>query len=65
MTKVEPNPVTEAGPVQDQGLEGIVAKPLASKYQPGERRWSKVKNRDYWRYGQELEAMQNRRRASI
>jgi bifunctional non-homologous end joining protein LigD len=39
--------------VLQQGLEGIVAKPLASTYRPGERDWLKVKNRGYWRLGQE------------
>jgi bifunctional non-homologous end joining protein LigD len=48
--------------VQDQELEGIVAKPLASTYRPGERVWLKVKNRGYWRFGQELELAQSRRR---
>jgi bifunctional non-homologous end joining protein LigD len=37
--------------VEEQGLEGIVAKPLASPYRPGERGWIKVKNRAYWRFG--------------
>jgi bifunctional non-homologous end joining protein LigD len=49
--------------VEEQGLEGIVAKPLASPYRPGERGWIKVKNRAYWRFGQELELAQSRRRA--
>jgi len=40
----------------DQGLEGVVAKRLRSPYRPGERGWVKVKNRDYWRYGLEVEA---------
>ena len=30
-------------------LEGVVAKPLRSRYMPGERGWIKTKNRDYWR----------------
>jgi ATP-dependent DNA ligase len=37
--------------VEQQGLEGIVAKPLESPYRPGERGWIKVKNRAYWRFG--------------
>jgi len=48
--------------VEEQGLEGIVAKPLSSTYRPGERGWIKVKNRAYWRFGQELELAQSRRR---
>jgi bifunctional non-homologous end joining protein LigD len=47
--------------VIEQGLEGIVAKPLASPYRPGERDWLKVKNRAYWRFGQEREFAQKRR----
>jgi ATP-dependent DNA ligase len=50
--------------VVEQGLEGIVAKPRASTYRPGERDWLKVKNRSYWRFGQELELAQSRRRTS-
>jgi bifunctional non-homologous end joining protein LigD len=37
-----------------EGHEGIVAKRLRDPYRPGERRWLKLKNRDYWRFGQEL-----------
>jgi len=40
----------------ERGLEGVVAKPLSSRYRPGERAWLKVKNRDYWRYPLEREA---------
>lgn len=42
--------------VCDRGLEGIVAKKRAGRYQPGERRggWVKIKNRAYWRRPQEL-----------
>jgi ATP-dependent DNA ligase len=32
-----------------QGLEGVVAKRPSERYWPGERRWIKTKNRDYWR----------------
>ena len=42
--------------VVDQGLEGIVCKRKSQPYRPGERGWIKVKNRDYWRYPQELES---------
>jgi bifunctional non-homologous end joining protein LigD len=48
--------------VERQGLEGIVAKRLNSPYRSGMRDWVKVKNRSYWRYGQELELAQSRRR---
>jgi bifunctional non-homologous end joining protein LigD len=36
--------------VVDQALEGIVAKPKGSRYIPGERGWTKIKNRKYWRF---------------
>jgi hypothetical protein len=39
--------------------EGIVAKPLSSPYSRRERGWIKVKNRAYWRFGQELELAQS------
>jgi ATP-dependent DNA ligase len=42
--------------VCDQGMEGVVAKRVADRYWPGERRWLKIKNRDYWRYPSEVEA---------
>jgi bifunctional non-homologous end joining protein LigD len=45
-----------------QGLEGIVAKRSSGAYRPGERDWLKIKNRKYWRFGQELELAQSRRR---
>jgi bifunctional non-homologous end joining protein LigD len=46
--------------VERQGLEGIVARPVEGTYDlanPGE-----IKNRGYWRFGQELERAQSRRR---
>jgi ATP-dependent DNA ligase len=43
--------------VCELGLEGIVAKPLRSLYQPGKRAWVKIKNRSYWRREPELHAM--------
>lgn len=55
--------------VCEYGLEGVIAKKLTSRYQPGQRGWVKVKNRKYWRRESELESMQqaaerrNRRRA--
>jgi bifunctional non-homologous end joining protein LigD len=48
--------------VVQQGLEAIVAKRFASTYRPGEHDWLKVKNRSYWRFGQELDLAQSRRR---
>jgi ATP-dependent DNA ligase len=42
--------------VQEQGLEGVVAKRLEGRYRPGKRDWIKTKNRAYWRYPLELEA---------
>jgi ATP-dependent DNA ligase len=42
--------------VSKKGLEGVVAKPLQSRYRPGERGWIKVKNKEYWRYELEREA---------
>jgi bifunctional non-homologous end joining protein LigD len=41
--------------VVDQALEGIVAKPKGSRYIPGERGWTKIKNRQYWRFPLERE----------
>jgi len=43
--------------VEDQELEGLVAKPLAGVYKPGERGWLKVKNKAHWKYAVEREAM--------
>jgi ATP-dependent DNA ligase len=48
--------------VVQQGLEGIVAEHLASTYRSGDRDWLKVKNRSYWRFGQELELARSHRR---
>jgi ATP-dependent DNA ligase len=44
----------------DQGIEGIVAKRLSEWYRPCERRWLKIKNRDYWRYPLEVAAARER-----
>jgi ATP-dependent DNA ligase len=44
--------------VCERGLEGVVAKKMASRYRSGERGWVKVKNRAYWRRDSEREAMQ-------
>jgi bifunctional non-homologous end joining protein LigD len=51
--------------VVQQQLEGIVGKRLLRLYRPGEREWLKVKNRDYWRFGQELELARSRRRVFV
>ena len=51
--------------VAEQGLEGIVAKRSSGAYGPGERDWLKIKNRRYWRFGQELELAQRRRRPRL
>ena len=53
-------PVFDDGPALfaatcEQGLEGVVAKRRDSFYRPGERGWVKVKNRSYWRFGEERE----------
>jgi bifunctional non-homologous end joining protein LigD len=48
------------------GLEGVVAKRRSAPYRPGERGWIKIKNRDYWRYGDEIASLRRsieRRRA--
>jgi bifunctional non-homologous end joining protein LigD len=42
--------------VCEHELEGVVAKPLRSRYVPGERGWIKIKNRAYWRWEMEREA---------
>jgi ATP-dependent DNA ligase len=47
-----------------QGLEGIVAKSRKGAYRPGERDWLKVKNRAYWRFGEELELARSRSHGS-
>ncbi len=46
-------------------LEGVVRKPLVSRYLSGERGWVKVKNRAYWRYPLELEAAREARRPKL
>jgi len=43
-------------------LEGIVAKRVDGRYRPGERGWTKIKNRNYWRYELERESAINRPR---
>jgi bifunctional non-homologous end joining protein LigD len=51
--------------VVDQGLEGVVAKRQCSLYRAGERGWIKVKNREYWRFGQERELARARPRQKL
>ena len=47
--------------VCEHELEGILVKRRSGRYTPGERRWIKVKNREYWRYELERErAMRSR-----
>ncbi len=41
----------------ERGLEGVIAKRRSAPYRPGERGWIKVKNRGYWRFGQEIESL--------
>ena len=41
----------------ERGLEGVIAKRRSAPYRPGERGWIKVKNRAYWRYGEEMESL--------
>jgi bifunctional non-homologous end joining protein LigD len=48
--------------VCEHELEGVVAKPLRSRYTPGERGWTKTKNRDYWRWEMEREGASKMRR---
>jgi bifunctional non-homologous end joining protein LigD len=43
------------------GLEGVVAKRLASRYHASQRGWIKTKNPNYWRRDSEREAMQRSR----
>jgi hypothetical protein len=42
-----------------------VAKRLTDPYRPGERGWLKAKNRSYWRFQQEREFAQSRRRQRL
>jgi ATP-dependent DNA ligase len=50
--------------VQEQELEGVVAKRLSGRYRPSVRGWVKIKNRDYWRYELERESAINRPRVT-
>jgi len=49
--------------VCEHELEGVVAKRLHEAYLCGERKWVKIKNRDYWRYELEREGAFRRRNA--
>jgi hypothetical protein len=47
-------------------LEGVVAKRRDSLYRPGDRGgWVKVKNRGYWRFHDERQLAQSRRRTRL
>jgi hypothetical protein len=48
--------------VCERELERIIAKRLDSRYIPGYRGWTKIKNRSYWRYELERESAINRPR---
>jgi bifunctional non-homologous end joining protein LigD len=47
------------------GARGVVAKRRDSLYRPGERGWVKVKNRAYWRFKDERQLAQSRRRRHL
>jgi bifunctional non-homologous end joining protein LigD len=51
--------------VCERELEGIVAKRVDSRYMPGYRGWTKIKNRNYWRYALERESAINKRRPRV
>jgi hypothetical protein len=44
--------------VCEHGFEGVVAKKDSDRYRPGERRWVKLKNPQYWRRDSEMDAIQ-------
>jgi bifunctional non-homologous end joining protein LigD len=50
--------------VQEQDLEGVVAKRLSSRYSASVRGWVKIKSRDYWRHELERESAIGKRRLS-
>jgi ATP-dependent DNA ligase len=43
--------------VNNRGLKGIVAKRLDGIYRPDYRGWTKIKNRSYWRFELQREAV--------
>ena len=47
--------------VCEHGLEGVVAKKHSERYRPGERRWLKMKNPNYWRRESEIEGVRRSR----
>jgi ATP-dependent DNA ligase len=47
--------------VCERELEGIVAKRVESRYIPGYRGWTKIKNRSYRRYDLERESVRSKR----
>jgi bifunctional non-homologous end joining protein LigD len=52
--------------IVEQGMEGLIAKKRSSRYLPGDRGgWIKVKNRNYWRHGQELELVRRQRSRAL
>jgi ATP-dependent DNA ligase len=51
--------------VCERELEGIVAKRVDGSYRSGEPGWTKIKNRDYWRYALERESAINKRRPRV
>jgi bifunctional non-homologous end joining protein LigD len=51
--------------VCERELEGIVAKRVDNRYMPGYRGWTKIKNRNYWRYALERESAINKRRPRV
>jgi ATP-dependent DNA ligase len=53
------------GGVCELGLEGVVAKQLASRYGATKRGWVKVKNPNYWRRDAELDAMRRSRERRV
>ena len=50
------------GIVVGTGLEGVVAKKHTDPYRPGLPGWIKQKNRDYWRFPHEVDAIAGRHR---
>lgn len=53
---VDGEPIT-GRPYRERRVEGVVANRRGQRYRPGERAWVKTKNRDYWRYPEELQSL--------
>jgi ATP-dependent DNA ligase len=51
--------------VCERALEVLVAKRVDSRYIPGYRGWTKIENRNYWRYDLEREAAFSQRRPRV